>query len=80
MRDTHRSPRTWRTSSVCPNGPTCVEVTTLPDGGAAMRDGKNPQGAELQFDAVGWAEFIAAAKAGEFDPRPRGLHEAEQEG
>jgi len=41
----------------------------LPDGGAAIRDGKDPQGPELHFDAAEWAAFLAAVRAGEFDPR-----------
>jgi hypothetical protein len=57
----------WRKPGGCPNGSACVEVAALPGGGAAVRDGKNPQGPELVFDAVEWAAFLAGAKAGEFD-------------
>jgi len=60
----------WRKSSACPNGAACVEVAALPEGGAAVRDGKDPRGAELHFNAAEWAVFVAAVKAGEFDLRP----------
>ena len=57
----------WRKSSLCPNNATCVEVAALPDGGHAMRDGKNPAGPSLEFGAAGWSEFLTAARAGKFD-------------
>jgi hypothetical protein len=57
----------WRKSSLCPNNATCVEVAALPDGGHAMRDGKNPTAPHLIFGATAWAEFLTAARAGEFD-------------
>lgn len=58
----------WYKSSSCPSNATCVEVAALPDGGFAMRDGKNPQGPALRFDAAAWRAFIADARAGGFDP------------
>ncbi|HET9173629.1 MAG TPA: DUF397 domain-containing protein [Actinospica sp.] len=58
----------WRTSSGCSNTTTCVEIAALPDGGVAIRDGKDPEGPRLLFDTAEWAEFLKAAKAGEFDP------------
>ncbi|HWG22832.1 DUF397 domain-containing protein [Actinospica sp.] len=57
----------WRKSSLCPNNATCVEVAALPDGGRAVRDGKNPAGPSLAFGATAWSEFLAAARAGKFD-------------
>lgn len=69
MSDTYGTQRKWRVSSFCPANATCVEVAALPDGGAAIRDGKDPQGPELHFDAAEWAAFLAAVRAGEFDPR-----------
>lgn len=60
----------WRTPSGCPNGPTCVEIAELPGGGVAVRDGKDPDGPVLRFEAAEWASFLAAAKAGEYDPPP----------
>lgn len=56
----------WRKSSLCPNNATCVEVAALPDGGKAMRDGKNPTGPHLAFGTAAWVEFLVAARAGEF--------------
>jgi hypothetical protein len=59
---------TWHRSSLCAGNATCVEVAALPGGGAAVRDSKDPEGARLRFDAAEWEAFIAAVKAGEFDP------------
>lgn len=42
----------------------------LPDGGAVLRDSKDPTGPRLPFDAAEWAAFLRAAKAGEFDRSP----------
>jgi hypothetical protein len=58
----------WRKPSTCPSGGTCVEIAALPGGGAAIRDGKDPEGPALRFDTAEWTLFIAAAKAGEYDP------------
>jgi hypothetical protein len=49
-----------------------VEVAALPDGGAAIRDGKHPDGPVLRFGARSWRTFLAAMKAGEFDPSGEG--------
>lgn len=56
----------WRKSSFCPSGAACVEIDLRPDGGAGFRDAKDPDPA-LSFEAPRWREFIAGAKAGEFD-------------
>jgi hypothetical protein len=32
-----------------------------------VRDAKDPNGAVLTVDAAGWAAFVSAVKAGEFD-------------
>lgn len=58
----------WRSASSCGTNTSCVEIAALPDGGAAIRHSEDPRGPELHFDAAAWAAFIAAAKAGEFDP------------
>ena len=68
MRGTDGVELKWRKAKGCPNGSTCVEVAALPGGGAAVRDSKDPEGARLRFDAGEWERFIAAVKAGEFDP------------
>ena len=62
------SSATWRKSSYSGgNGGACVEVAVLGDGGMAVRDSKDPDGARLAFTADEWAAFTAAVKAGKFD-------------
>lgn len=68
MDNTRDSDLVWGSPSVCPSGSGCVEIAALPGGGAAIRDGKDPTGAQLRFDAEEWAAFVAAVKAGQFDP------------
>jgi hypothetical protein len=58
----------WRTSTRSGgNGGQRVEVAVLPDGGAAVRDSKNPDGAVLIFTKGEWDAFVGGAKDGEFD-------------
>jgi len=58
----------WRKSSFSgSNGGACVEVAVLRDGGLAVRDSKDPEGARLAFAAEEWAAFTVGVKAGEFD-------------
>lgn len=57
----------WRKSSFCSASSTCVEVSALPDGGTAMRDGKDPAGPILSFGAAAWVQFLSQIRAGEFD-------------
>jgi hypothetical protein len=58
----------WRKSSYSgSNGGACVEIAVLPDGSRAVRDSKNPGGAELAFAPDEWLAFTAGVKAGEFD-------------
>ena len=57
----------WKRSSACTGTATCVEFKVLPEGGAAIRDGKDPGGPTLIFTASEWSAFIAGARAGEFD-------------
>ena len=58
----------WRKSSYSGNqGGQCVEVAELADGGRAVRDSKNPEGAKLVFTVGEWAAFLDGAKNGEFD-------------
>jgi hypothetical protein len=59
----------WRKSTRSDaNGGQCVEVADLPDGGAAVRDSKNRDGAVLLFTKGEWAAFVGGVKGGEFDP------------
>ena len=58
----------WRKASFSGGqGGSCVEVAELPDGGRAVRDSKDPDGAKLLFTVGEWAAFLAGAKDGEFD-------------
>ena len=57
----------WRTSTASGGGNQCVEVADLPDGGRAVRDSKDRDGAVLRFTAGEWAAFLAGARSGEFD-------------
>jgi hypothetical protein len=56
---------TWRTSSLS-DAQNCVEVADLPDGGAAVRDSKDPEGPVLRFTPAEWAAFLGGVKSGEF--------------
>jgi hypothetical protein len=55
----------WRRSSRCASN-TCVEIATVGDT-YLVRDAKDPDGVVLSVDAAGWAAFLSAVKAGEFD-------------
>ena len=55
----------WRTSRSCGGG-NCVEVGAV-EGGIAVRDSKDPQGAVLRYTADEWRDFVAGAKNGDFD-------------
>jgi Domain of unknown function (DUF397) len=57
--------REFRRSTFSNNG-TCVEVAKLPDGGAAVRDSKDPASLVLTFTAQEWVAFVRGVKAGEF--------------
>jgi hypothetical protein len=57
----------YRTSSRCTAGG-CVEVASLPDGGAVVRDTKD-RTVGLMFDGQEWADFVSGVKNGEFDFR-----------
>ncbi|UWZ44509.1 DUF397 domain-containing protein [Dactylosporangium matsuzakiense] len=57
-------PRVFRRSSYCGNS-TCVEVATA--NSVHVRDGKNPDGAVLCFEAGPWREFLHGVKRGEMD-------------
>jgi Domain of unknown function (DUF397) len=56
----------FRKSSFSPTD-NCVEVALLPDGGAQVRNSREPAGAVLTYTSGEWAAFLAGAKAGEFD-------------
>jgi hypothetical protein len=45
----------------------CVEVATLPGGGVALRNSRDPDGPALVYTPAEVAAFLAGAKDGEFD-------------
>lgn len=60
---------TWFKSSKSGAAGHCVEVALLDDGGAAVRNSRDPEGGQLRFTAAEWVAFLGGAKDGEFDPR-----------
>ncbi|MFD2490994.1 DUF397 domain-containing protein [Amycolatopsis jiangsuensis] len=63
MPDADLSRAHWRKSSFSGGGNDCVEVAFV-DGGAAVRDSKNPAGGALRLPAAGWRGLLAAVRAG----------------
>jgi hypothetical protein len=55
----------WRASSRSQNT-NCVEVGEM-ETAVAMRDSKDREGPVLVFARDRWIDFVASAKAGEFD-------------
>lgn len=55
----------WRKSSYTGRDE-CVEIAEA-GGSAAIRDSKNPRGAELRVSAGSWGSFLAHIKAGGYD-------------
>ncbi|MGN9913301.1 DUF397 domain-containing protein [Phytohabitans sp. LJ34] len=55
----------WRTSSRSQNT-NCVEVGET-ETAVVMRDSKDREGPMLVFARERWTDFVASAKAGEFD-------------
>jgi Domain of unknown function (DUF397) len=45
----------------------CVEVQFLTDGGAQVRNSRDPESAVLTYTAAEWDAFIGGVKRGEFD-------------
>jgi hypothetical protein len=59
---------TWRKSSHSGgNGGNCIEIASLPNGGRAVRDSKNPGGPVLVFNSAEWQTFTAAVSDGAID-------------
>jgi uncharacterized protein DUF397 len=57
----------WIKSSYSgPTGGNCVEVAFQADGGIAVRNSRDPQGAALVFTPAEWDAFLAGAQDGEF--------------
>lgn len=56
----------WKAAASSNNG-NCVEVAVLPEGGVAVRDSKDRDGAVLQFTRAEWVAFATGMAAGDFD-------------
>lgn len=68
MNESQRAGLVWHKSSFSNgNGGNCVEVATLPDGGYAVRNSRDPGGAMLTFTVDEWMAYVAGVKGGEFD-------------
>lgn len=55
----------WRRSTSC-NAGNCVEVAAI-DGGVALRDSKNRDGAILTYSRSEWEAFVTGIRSGDFD-------------
>lgn len=64
--DRSNQPLAWRKASFSGANDNCVEVADTPDGGAAVRDSKDPDGSRLLFTPGEWDAFLRGVKAGEF--------------
>ena len=58
---------TWVKSSLSYCNSNCLEVASLPGGGVAVRDSKDPSGPVLKFTPGEWQAFLGGARLGEFD-------------
>jgi hypothetical protein len=56
----------WRKSSRSGRTDECVEVAGT-EGSTAVRDSKNPRGAQLRVPAGRWRAFLARLKDGHYD-------------
>ena len=54
----------WRKSPYSGGGQDCVEIASLPAGGMAVRQSKDPDGPVLEFTASEWAAFTAGIRDG----------------
>ncbi|GGN51442.1 hypothetical protein GCM10012285_41560 [Streptomyces kronopolitis] len=57
----------WQKARASINNGNCVEVTSLPEGGVAVRNSKFPGGPALVFSKAELAAFLDGAKGEEFD-------------
>ena len=57
----------WRKSSYSGPDGNCVELAAASDGGVAMRNSRDPEGATLFYTRPEISAFVEGAKAGEFD-------------
>jgi hypothetical protein len=57
----------WVKSTFSDKFANCVEVASLPGGGVAMRNGREPDGPALKFTEGEWQAFLGGVGLGEFD-------------
>jgi Domain of unknown function (DUF397) len=57
----------WRKSGRSSAQGNCVELATLPGGGVAMRNSRDPEGPALLFTDAELDAFVGGVRDGEFD-------------
>lgn len=67
MNHTATSSNGWIKSSLSYANGNCVEVQFLTDGGAEVRNSRDPAGPVLRFTAGEWSAFVGGVQRGEFD-------------
>jgi hypothetical protein len=65
--DSENSGAQWQRSTRCEHS-ACVEVRIASSDRIGIRDGKDPSGPALFFDAAQWSHFIHAIKCDELTP------------
>lgn len=56
----------WQKSTFTASNGECFELASLPGGGVAVRDSKNPSGPHLCFTSGEWRAFKSGMAAGDF--------------
>ena len=58
---------TWQKSSRSNSQGNCVEIAALPDGGAAVRNSRHPEGPALVYTRAEIEALLLGVKDGDFD-------------